>query len=289
MAIGRRMALILALVSRIGSKRTFYAECTRSFRKTGITMQFTAHNIRLDDGSYTKPDHPFKMEDEPWLISAQSVLNTVFPGDKSQYRIADLGCLEGGYAVEFARMGFQTVGVEVRAANIEACHHVKSRTKLDNLSFVQDDVNNIAAHGRFDAIFCCGLFYHLDKPKSFLHTLSSVCNKLLILQTHFSLENGQQQKFGLSPLMEHEGIRGRWFNEFPDETSFNNREERKWASWDNRQSFWIQKEHLLQEISNAGFSMVAEQFDGMGSDIKDSLLTGYYKNNDRGTFIGIKA
>ena len=40
-------------------------------------------------------------------------------------------------------------------------------------------------------VFCCGLLYHLDKPKEFLDTLSAVTTKLLILQTHFS--NGYQE------------------------------------------------------------------------------------------------
>jgi hypothetical protein len=54
------------------------------------------------------------METDPRFVSARRVLETVFPGDKSKFRIADLGCLEGGYTVEFARMGFQALGLEVR-------------------------------------------------------------------------------------------------------------------------------------------------------------------------------
>ena len=77
-------------------------------------------------------------------------------GDRSEIRIADLGCLEGGFAVEFARMGFQVVGIEVRENNIAACNYVKAHTSLPNLRFVHDSAWNIAQHGSFDAIFCCG-------------------------------------------------------------------------------------------------------------------------------------
>jgi hypothetical protein len=43
-------------------------------------------------------------------------------------RIADLGCLEGGYAVEFTRMGFsEVVGIEVRKSNFANCMFVKER------------------------------------------------------------------------------------------------------------------------------------------------------------------
>src|SRR6185295_17920208 len=99
----------------------------------------------LDDGTFTKPEKRLTA-DEPWIVSARGILETVFPGDKSQLRLADLGSLEGGGAVEFARMGFQVLGIEVRELNIAACNYVKSKTDLPNLEFVHDNVWNIARY-----------------------------------------------------------------------------------------------------------------------------------------------
>ncbi len=251
-------------------------------------FEFTAHNIRLDNGVFTKPEIGLAIEDHPHFVSARRVLGTVFPGDKSRVRVADLGCLEGGYSVEFARMGFQVLGLEVRESNIAACRYVKANTSLPNLQFSQDDAWNIAKYGTFDAIFCCGLYYHLDRPKAFLKTLSEVTNRLLILQTHFSVDEPGDDKFQLSPITEHEALRGRWYTEFPTDADFNNRENIKWASWDNRRSFWIQREYLLQAIQDAGFDLVMEQFDSLGQNIADAMMSGYYKTDRRGTFIGIK-
>ena len=169
----------------------------RNFPRFADQLQFTQHNIRLDDGTFTKPESARSMVDYPYFKSARGILETVFPGDKSRFRLADVGCLEGGYAVEFARMGFQVVGIEVRDLNIAACDYAKSKTDLPNLQFVQDNALNIASHGLFDAVFCCGLFYHLDDPKQYLETLSSVTKKLLILVTHFSLINPRDAKRGL--------------------------------------------------------------------------------------------
>ena len=84
-------------------------------------IEFTSHNIRLDNGSFTKPDVRYSMDANQSFVSARRLLDTVFPGDKNHYRLADLGCLEGGFAVEFARMGFQVLGIEVREANIVYC------------------------------------------------------------------------------------------------------------------------------------------------------------------------
>lgn len=273
-------------------------------------VQFTAHNVRLDDGTFTISSSAPPMDEGPWFKSSRGILETVFPGDKSKLRIVDIGCLEGGYATEFARLGFQSLGLEVRELNIAACNYIKSKTDLPNLQFVQDNALNIADHGVFDAVFCCGLFYHLDNPRKYLQTLSSVTNKLLILQTHFStispvdrllklpttvrqsaarvLRRPEPVKFQLSAPAEHEGLPGRWFTEFSNDKSFSKRETDKWASWDNRRSFWIQREHLLQEIKDVGFDLVLEEYDNLEPDIAESLLGGAYAATLRGTFIGIK-
>jgi hypothetical protein len=45
-------------------------------------FEFTSHNIRLDDGTFTKPESTRSMVDHPWFISARGILETVFPGIK---------------------------------------------------------------------------------------------------------------------------------------------------------------------------------------------------------------
>jgi hypothetical protein len=273
-----------------------------------MTIEFTAHNIRLDDGTLTKPDIGYSMDAYPWFVSTRRILETVFPGDKRHLRLADLGCLEGGFAVEFARMELQVLGVEVRETNMEACNYVKSKTSLPNLTFVKDNASNITNYGVFDVVFCCGLIYHLDRPRQFLETLSAVTTKRLILQTHFSADTthtgsrlptwvrkvlakvgrGEPDEQKLSQVTQNEGLKGRWYQEFTDDESFSRRECAKWASWDNRRSFWIQREYLLEAIQDVGFDLVMEQFDSLGPDIAESMLHGYYRTERRGTFIGIK-
>lgn len=250
-------------------------------------IEFTAHNIRLDDGTLTKPDMGMTMDAYPWFVAAKRMFQTVFPGDRSGVRVADLGCLEGGYAVELARMGFDVTGVEVRASNIAACEYVKARVDLPNLRFVQDDAMNIARHGRFDAVFCCGLLYHLDRPKQFLELLGAITDRLLYVQTHFSTER-DNARFQLSPMTLNEGLPGRWFLEYANEQAFRDRDASRWASWDNRRSFWIRRECLLQALRDVGFDLVLEQFDSLGPELARSMAEGYYRVEERGTFVGIK-
>jgi hypothetical protein len=91
----------------------------------------------------------------------------------------------------------------------------------------------------------------------------------------------------LSPLTVNEGLSGRWYTEFPNDESFRNRETLKWHSWDNRRSFWIQREYLIQAIYDVGFDSVLEQFDNLAPNIAENMR-GFYRTTSRGTFIGIK-
>lgn len=275
-------------------------------------VSFSAHNIRLDDGSYTKPDGGIPTDTNGTIQSAKRVLDLAFPGPKEGLRIADLGCLEGGYSVALARLGFQTLGLDVREVNIEACQYVKSKVDLPNLEFVRDNVWNIEKYGMFDAIFCCGLFYHLDKPKAFLDLLSRVTKRMLILETHisqagdspsliqprrlrralskiFPLKQTGTTTHKLSYLTENEGLPGRWTSEFRNDRAFRDRGNRRWASWDNRRSFWIQREYLLEAMQRAGFDFVCEQYDCWAPDIAHTLTQGLVRIHGRGMFVGIKS
>jgi hypothetical protein len=246
-------------------------------------MIFTAHNICLDSGELTKPDKVL-MSDHPVARSTRNLLNLVFPGDKSHLRLVDLGCLEGGYTVEFARMGFQALGIEVRDENFDCCTYVKQRTRLPNLDFAKDTAWNVADYGEFDVSFCCGLLYHLDKPRSFLEILARQTKKLIVLQTHFSVLANDPTRFHLSPVTENEGLKGRWFQEPTVD-----RERARWASWENSTSFWIQREHLIGLLKDLGFETIFEQLDGYATaDLGQKLETEY---NDwlRSTFIGMRA
>ena len=242
------------------------------------------------------PEKDRTLEHYPPFRAAKRTLAFVFPQDRRDVRIADLGCLEGGYTALFARMGFQTVGIEVRQRNYEACLFIKENVDLPNLSFEMDDVWNTHKYGEFDAIFCSGLLYHLDRPKRFLEYISSLTRKLLLLQTHFapdSEEDGAVETYHLSSLQENEGVRGRWQIEFPDENlmlRIRDEDDQRHASYRNTKSFWLQKCYLLDILRKVGFDIIYEQYDSLGNNIAHSMLDkeGYYKKHRRCLFVGIK-
>jgi SAM-dependent methyltransferase len=270
---------------------------------------FTAHNIRLDDGSYTIDPTAEPISEHPWLKGALRIIETVLPRPWTNYSLVDLGCLEGGYAVEFARAGFNACGIEVRESNIETCRYVEERVNLPNLRFIRDNALNFAAHGPFDVTFCCGLLYHFDKPVEFLHTLGAQTNILAIIQTHFAPTDTNPQgellrrvarragltrstglNYNLSRLTENEGQPGRWFWEYRrgEEKDIATREKKRWTSWDNARSFWLTRPALLQTMQDVGFDLVLEQYDNLDPSILEGMTSGIYAKRYRSTFIGVK-
>lgn len=206
-------------------------------------LDFTAHNIELPGGTRTWPEGGGLLEDSSRCLTALGLLAEQCPaGERYRFKVADLGCLEGGYTVAFARAGYLVTGIEARPANMAKCRLVHEALGLANLAFVQDDARNLAKYGLFDAVFCCGLLYHMDRPAAFLRMLGECTRRLVIIQTHYSASRHEAS----------EGYRGHWYAE----------PESAWSSWGNDRSFWLGREELVRAMGDAGFTDVHAVDDG---------------------------
>ena len=236
----------------------------------GTMPEFTAHNVVLPDGTQTKPGH-LPTAGTGICQAALRDLAELTAGTPPPVSVADLGCLEGGYAAEFARHGYDVTGIEARPGNLACSRYVAAALGLPNLKFEQGDVRDVLPGRQFDAVFCCGLLYHLDSPAAFLQLLGQVTRRLLILQTRYSL-------YGAT---DHEGYRGHWYSEGAADG--------RWSSHGNTRSFWLTRRSLLAATRTAGFPLVFEQ-----DDYRDAE-TGTHRDpdgstepTDRSMFIGIK-
>jgi len=256
-------------------------------------QQWTSHNIRLTDEITTMPGQPDFMETDLRLHSIERLLSVLYRGDFARLRVADLGCLEGGFALALARRGASVIGIEARALNMDKCRLIKEHFGVPGLEFIQGDVKELTAdrYGYFDAVMALGILYHLDRPVEWLRQLGSVTKDVLIVETHYapaddaSLAGIDPNISNLSPLEQVEvegfGYQGRWFLEYDKGVD---RESQLWASYSNRSSFWLTRESLLLALINSGFDMVFEQ-----QDYTARFYEHFYKKFMRGTFIGIKS
>ena len=99
-------------------------------------------------------------------------------------RILELGSLEGGHTIRLAqRPGVeQVLGIEGRAANLARAQVVQEILQVANIDFVEANLAMIelAQFGRFDAIYCSGLLYHLPEPWRLIAQLRSIADGIFI-------------------------------------------------------------------------------------------------------------
>lgn len=97
--------------------------------------------------------------------------------------IIELGALEGAHTFMLAQQPRvkRVLGLEGRAANIGKAEFLKEVLGVKNAEFAQANLEtDPLAFGKFDAVFCSGLLYHLPQPWKLIERLPSLAPKLFL-------------------------------------------------------------------------------------------------------------
>jgi len=237
------------------------------------------YDVPLPHGVWTagKQDLPHTRLKRVAQVIADTVRRPI-----SECRILDLGCFEGQFAIEMALQGATAVGIEIRESNIEKGRFIQRVLGLDKLSFHQDDVRNVSVEtfGRFDAIICSGILYHLPAADvvRMIEDMFAMATGVVVIDTHVAL----------APEVEfhHEGMPywGKIYVEHSERATPEEKARVRLASADNVTSFWFTRPSLTNLLSRAGFSSVYECFSpphlNFGRPGLESL--------DRCTFVAVK-
>ena len=271
---------------------------TDSHEELGVLLaaqDWTAHNVELGDGLTTMRGAPGFFATDMRLAAVRRVLRMRFGDDVSGLRIADLGCLEGGFAAALALDGATVLGLEARPANLAKADLLRRWFGLQRLSLHEGDVKELTReqYGEFDVVLALGILYHLDHPAAWLRQIGAAVRTMLIVDTHVAppteaLRLAMRPDLrDLSPLeMEivgRDAYVGRWYDEFDEGISDAARAEQLWASWSNHQSFWLTEESLLRALSHAGFDVVVQQHDATVGDYERFRV-----EHSRGTYVALK-
>jgi 2-polyprenyl-3-methyl-5-hydroxy-6-metoxy-1,4-benzoquinol methylase len=221
---------------------------------TAAHGEWTDHNMLLADGVYTISPEVVSHK----LRRIVQVVSDVSLRPISELRVLDLACLEGGYALEFARQGATVVAIEGREANISKARFAKEQLGLENIEFSLDDVRNLSRerYGEFDVVLCLGILYHLDTEDvvNFVHSIGEVCSGFAVFDTFVGMS--ENRRFSVKGRE----YWGRLMHEHAAEATEEERLHDLWASIDNPKSFWISRPSLLNLLQHAGFSSVHETF-----------------------------
>jgi SAM-dependent methyltransferase len=216
--------------------------------------EWTDHNIHLVDDLYTIDSQACSLR----LRRIVQVVADLADRPLQDLRIVDLACLEGQFAIEFARQGAQAVGIEGREASVRKVEFVKNVLGLDNLEVYQDDIRNLnpEKYGLFDVVLCLGVYYHLNAPDLFemMEKMYESTTRLLVIDSYVSVFDRQR--------FEYKGNRywGVSVSEHAPTATDQAKHADLWASLDNNQSIWLTRASLLNLLAHVGFTSVYEVF-----------------------------
>ena len=114
------------------------------------------------------------------------------PRDLSGLRVLDIGAWDGFFSFEAERRGAaEVVAIDGPAwergdTSGRACFDLARDALASKVQAVPLDVMALSPErvGRFDVVLCLGVLYHLREPWAALERIASVCDGLLVLETH---------------------------------------------------------------------------------------------------------
>jgi 2-polyprenyl-3-methyl-5-hydroxy-6-metoxy-1,4-benzoquinol methylase len=161
-----------------------------------------------------------------------------FP-EASRGRVLEPGSLEGAMTLELARRAREVVGLEGRPENVERAQFLKGLFGADNVAFYVTNLEEdaLSSYGKFDAVFCCGLLYHLAHPRAFVERAAAVARNLY-LDTQYARPEWE--------LVERDGLRGWVRNENPQDPQ----------SGLSATAFWPTLDELYRLLSESGYGTV---------------------------------
>lgn len=161
-----------------------------------------------------------------------------FP-EESRGRVLEPGSLEGAMTLELAKRAKEVVGLEARPASVERAEFLKGLFGAQNVTFhiTNLEEDDLSSYGTFDAIFCCGVLYHLPYPRSFVERMATISSNLY-LDTQYARPEWE--------LTEREGLQGWGRKENPQDPQ----------SGLSSTAFWPTLEELYRLLSQSGYESI---------------------------------
>ncbi len=161
-----------------------------------------------------------------------------FP-EASRGRVLEPGSLEGAMTLELAKRAREVVGLEARRQSVQRAEFLRGLFGVENVTFhiTNLEEDDLSSYGTFDAIFCCGLLYHLPYPRSFVERMAAISPNLY-LDTQYARTEWE--------LAEREGLQGWVRKENPEDPQ----------SGLSGTAFWPTLEELYRLLSESGYGAI---------------------------------
>jgi len=155
--------------------------------------------------------------------------------------ILELSSFEGAHTLQLAapETTERVLGLEGRPEHAARARLVADLLGRGNIEFAVENLETVdlASYGRFEAVFCAGLLYHLEAPWRLLAEIGRVTDRLF-LDTHY---------WSGPDVLEIDGHQGGWF----DEGGYDDP-----LSGVGGRSFWLTAPALIQLLTEAGWTIL---------------------------------
>jgi len=198
-----------------------------------------AHNLRLAKNAYTMGEGLLGNEARV-RRAVQTVLDLAAARIK-QLRILDLGCGEGGLALELGKQGAEVVAIERRVDLAEKAEFAREALGLRHVAILQGDVRRLSPeeHGFFDVVLALGILDRLEPPALFdvAKRVAAVCKGFALVEARLAARPRASHV--------HDGIVFRGAA----------------RTLDNQPSFLLTRASMLSLLARSGFTSIAETLD----------------------------
>jgi len=196
-------------------------------------------NLRLAKNVYTMGEGARGNEGRV-RRTVQTVLDLAASRIK-ELRVLDLGCGEGGFALELGKQGAEVVAIEGRPALAEKAEFAREALGLRHVAILHGDLCRLSPeeHGFFDVVLALGILDRLDAPALF-----DVANRIAAVCKGFALV---EARLAARPRASHvcDGIVFRG----------------SLRSVDNEPRFLLTRASMLSLLAQSGFTSIAETLD----------------------------
>lgn len=178
------------------------------------------------------------------------------------HSIMELGSLEGGHTFLLGKNPeIMVLGIEGREYNITKSNYVKELLNFRNVRFVCADLEfaHLSDFGKYDAVFCSGLLYHLPRPWDVIQEISKVTSKVFIW-THYASDTRAEETV--------DGYNGYWY----EELGFHDP-----LCGLSTKSFLVSKSSLFIMLRNAGFCNFRVFDDSQNHPHGPAIILGAWK------------
>lgn len=201
-------------------------------------------NLRLAKNVYTMGDGAPGNEARV-RRAVQTVLDLAAARVK-ELRILDLGCGEGGFALELGKQGAEVVAIERRAALSEKAEFAREALGLRHVTILTGDVRRLSPeeHGFFDVVLALGILDRLDAPAVFdvAKRIAAVCKGFALVEARLASR----------PRASHTS----------DGTLFRGSA----RSVDTEPSFLLTRSSMLGLLARSGFTSIVETLDPLATE-----------------------